>query len=68
MRNCSSWPARVKSHANPAVEFAQKHNIPFEVRSSFSTKPGTEVKKKVKSLEDTLVSGVAIDKNQVRVA
>ena len=22
-----------------AVEFAQKHNIPFEVRSSFSTKP-----------------------------
>jgi len=51
-----------------AVEFAQKHNIPFEVRSSFSTKPGTEVKKKVKSLEDTLVSGVAIDKNQVRVS
>ena len=51
-----------------AVEFAQKHNIPFEVRSSFTTKPGTEVKKKVKSLEDTLVSGVAIDKNQVRVS
>ena len=51
-----------------AVEFAQKHNIPFEVRSSFSTKPGTEVKKKVKSLEDTLVSGVAIDKNQVLVS
>lgn len=51
-----------------AVEFAQKHNIPFEVRSSFSTKTGTAVKKKVKSLEDTLVSGVAIDKNQVRVS
>ncbi len=51
-----------------AVEFAQKHNIPFEVRSSFSTKSGTQVKKKVKSLEDTLISGVAIDKNQVRVS
>ena len=51
-----------------AVEFAQKHNIPFEVRSSFSTKSGTAVKKKVKSLEDMLVSGVAIDKNQVRVS
>ena len=51
-----------------AVEFAQKHNIPFEVRSTFSTKSGTAVKKKVKSLEDTLVSGVAIDKNQVRVS
>ena len=35
-----------------AVEFAQKHNIPFEVRSSFSKKSGTMVKKKVKSLED----------------
>ncbi len=51
-----------------AVEFAQKHNIPFEVRSTFSTKSGTMVKKKVKSLEDTRVSGVAIDKNQVRVS
>lgn len=51
-----------------AVEFAQKHNIPFEVRSTFSTKSGTLVKKKVKSLEDTLVSGVAIDKNQVRLS
>ena len=51
-----------------AVEFAQKHNIPFEVRSTFSKKSGTTVKKKVKSLEDTLVSGVAIDKNQVRIS
>ena len=51
-----------------AVEFAQKHNIPVEVRSTFSNKTGTTVKKKVKSLEDTLVSGVAIDKNQVRLS
>ena len=29
-----------------AVEFAQKHNISFEVRSSFSNKSGTIVKKK----------------------
>ena len=51
-----------------AVEFDQKHNISFEVRSTFSNKTGTTVKKKVKSLEDTLVSGVAIDKNQVRLS
>ena len=51
-----------------AVEFAQKHNIPFEVRSTFTRKTGTNVKKNVKSLEDTLVSGVAIDKNQVRIS
>ena len=29
-----------------AVEFAQKHNISFEVRSTFSNKTGTIVKKK----------------------
>ncbi len=51
-----------------AVEFAQKHNVSFEVRSTFTTKTGTTVKKKVKSLEDMLVSGVAIDNNQVRVS
>jgi aspartate kinase len=51
-----------------AVEFAQKHNVVFEVRSTFSNKTGTTVKKKVKSLEDMLVSGVAIDNNQVRIS
>ena len=51
-----------------AVEFAQKHNVVFEVRSTFSNKMGTTVKKKVKSLEDMLVSGVAIDNNQVRIS
>tara|TARA_Y100001934_G_scaffold4666_1_gene6554 strand:+ start:261 stop:1475 length:1215 start_codon:yes stop_codon:yes gene_type:complete len=51
-----------------AVEFAQKHNVSFEVRSTFTNKSGTTVKKKVKSLEDMLVSGVAIDNNQVRVS
>ena len=49
-----------------AVEFAQKHNIPFEVRSTFSTKSGTLVKKKVNSLEDT-VSGVALTKSNAYI-
>jgi len=30
-----------------AVEFAQKHNVSFEVRSTFTNKSGTTVKKKV---------------------
>lgn len=50
-----------------AVEFAQKFNVPFEVRSSFNSNPGTMVKEEVASMEDVLVSGVASDKNQAKV-
>ncbi|MBL63891.1 MAG: aspartate kinase [Opitutae bacterium] len=51
-----------------AVGFAQKHEVAFEVRSSFNSKPGTIVKKSASSLEAVSVSGVAIDKNQVRIS
>ena len=51
-----------------AVGFAQKHDVTFEVRSSFNNKPGTIVKKSASSLEAVSVSGVAIDKNQVRIS
>ncbi|MBG30191.1 MAG: aspartate kinase [Opitutae bacterium] len=51
-----------------AVGFAQKHNVTFEVCSSFNNKPGTIVKKTAPSLESVSVSGVAIDKNQVRIS
>ncbi len=50
-----------------AVEFAQKFNVPFEVRSSMNENPGTLVKAEVPSMEDVVVSGVAIDKNQARL-
>lgn len=50
-----------------AVEFAQKFNVPFEVRSSFNLQPGTIVKAEVPSMEDVMVSGVALDKNQSKI-
>ena len=50
-----------------AVEFASKFNVPFEVRSSFNENPGTIVKEDVDSMEDILVNGVAVDKNQSRI-
>ena len=50
-----------------AVEFASKFNVSFEVRSSFNDNPGTIVKQDVASMEDILVNGVAIDKNQTRI-
>ena len=52
---------------NRAVEFAQKYNVVFEVRSSFNNNPGTIVKEEAASMEDVVVSGVALDKNQAKI-
>ncbi len=49
-----------------SVEFAQKYNVVFEVRSSFNDKPGTIVKTEAPNMEQILVRGVAVDKNQVK--
>lgn len=51
-----------------AVGFAQKHDVSFEVCSSFNNKPGTIVKNEDPSLEAVSVTGVAIDKDQVRIS
>lgn len=53
---------------NRAVEFAQKFNVVFEVRSSFNNNPGTIVKEEVPSMEAVVVSGVALDVNQAKVS
>ncbi|MDR3229078.1 MAG: aspartate kinase [Puniceicoccales bacterium] len=50
-----------------SVEFAQKYNVPFEVRSSFNNQPGTLVKANATSMEDAVVSGAALDRSQTRV-
>ncbi|HHN65218.1 MAG TPA: aspartate kinase [Nitrospirae bacterium] len=50
-----------------SVEFAMKYNVPLVVRSSFSDSPGTYVIKEDKEMENVLVSGVAYDKNQVKI-
>lgn len=50
-----------------SVEFAQKYNVTFEVRSSFSDQPGTIVKAKAKISEGALIAGVALDRSQTRV-
>ncbi len=50
-----------------SVEFAQKYNVTFEVRSSFSAQPGTIVKANAKISEGALIAGVALDRSQTRV-
>ncbi|MCH8474329.1 MAG: aspartate kinase [Opitutales bacterium] len=50
-----------------SVEFAKKFGVVFEVRSSFNQNPGTIVKEEASSMEDVVVRGVALDKNQTKV-
>lgn len=50
-----------------SVEVASKFNIPIHVRSSFSKKEGTWITKEVKAMEEVLVSGVTVNKNEAKV-
>jgi len=50
-----------------SVEVAGKFNIPLHVRSSFSNKEGTLITREVKAMEELLVSGVTLTKNEAKV-
>jgi len=50
-----------------SIEFAMKFGVPIHVRSSFSDKPGTIISKEVKAMEDIVVSGVALNKDEAKV-
>lgn len=49
-----------------SVEFAKKFGVIFEVRSSFNQNPGTIVKEETKSMEDVVIRGVSIERNQAK--
>ena len=51
-----------------SVEFAMKYKVPLWVKSSFSGDPGTLVCEEDKSMEDVVVSGIAYDKNEAKIA
>jgi aspartate kinase len=51
-----------------SVEIAMKFKVPLWVKSSFTDDPGTLCCAEDKSMEDILVSGIALDKNEVRVS
>jgi aspartate kinase len=50
-----------------SVEFAKKYDVVFEVRSSFNHNPGTIVKEEIAYMEQVVVRGVAVDKDQTKV-
>ena len=50
-----------------SVEFASKYNVPLEVLTSFSDEPGTLIVQETQNMEEIVVTGVALVKNQARV-
>jgi len=51
-----------------SVEFAKKYNVDVHVRSSLNENTGTMVTREDKDMEGILVSGVAYDKNEAKIA
>jgi aspartate kinase len=50
-----------------AVEFAKKFGVEFEVRSSFKGDIGTIAKEETANMEDVVVRGISIDRNQAKI-
>ncbi len=50
-----------------SVEFAKKFKVVFSVRSSMNENPGTLVKEETRKMEDVVLRGVSVDKNQAKV-
>ena len=51
-----------------SVEFAMKYRVPLHVRSCFTDDAGTWVCGEEKAMEDVVVSGVAYDKDEAKIA
>ena len=50
-----------------AVEFAKKFGVDFEVRSSLKNEPGTKAREATPNMEDVVVRGVSLERNQAKV-
>jgi len=65
MLELSSLGAKVLQ--NRSVELAKKLGVKLYAKSSFSDNEGTLITEESKNMEEVLVSGVVLDKNQARV-
>ncbi len=50
-----------------AVEFAKKFGVEFEVRSSLKDTPGTIAKEETANMEDVVIRGISLERNQAKV-
>ncbi|MCM8823560.1 MAG: aspartate kinase [Candidatus Omnitrophica bacterium] len=50
-----------------SIEVAKKFNVPIHVRSSFSNEEGTMIVSKTKRLEEAVITGVTLSKNEAKI-
>ena len=50
-----------------AVEFAKKFGVEFEVRSSFKPELGTIAKEETANMEDVVIRGISVERNQAKL-
>lgn len=50
-----------------SIEFAKKFGVQLEVRSSLKDLPGTLIMEETEDMEDVVVRGVSLDKNEAKV-
>ncbi len=50
-----------------SIEVAKKFNVPLHVRSSFSDKPGTLIVKEASRMEEALITGVTLNRNESKI-
>ena len=50
-----------------SMEMAKRYEVPLHVRSSFSRATGTIISKEVKSMEQVVVSGISLQKDEAKV-
>ena len=50
-----------------SVEFAKKFGVKFEVRSTFNDAPGTMIIDETASMENVVIRGLSVEKNQAKV-
>lgn len=50
-----------------SIEVAKKFNMPLHVRSSFNENAGTMILKEVTRMEDALITGVTLNKNEAKL-
>ena len=59
--------AGAKVMQSRSVEFAKKFGVEFEVRSSLKPTKGTVTREETANMEDVVVRGISLDRNQAKV-
>ncbi|MCM8773401.1 MAG: aspartate kinase [Candidatus Omnitrophica bacterium] len=50
-----------------SIEVAKKFNVPIHVRSSFSNEEGTMIVSKTKRLEEAVITGITLSRNEAKI-